>query len=107
MEGHTKSVDSVAISPDGRFALSGSEDKTLRLWELSTGRCIRIMEGHTNDVNSVAISPDGRFALSGSGDNTIRLWEFIWELEFPDECIRKSSWFSRLFRKDLRDEKEG
>jgi WD40 repeat protein len=63
--------------------LSGSEDKTLRLWEFSTGRCLRTFEGHTDQVNSVAISPDGRWVLSGSDDRTLRLWELNWEYEFP------------------------
>jgi len=74
-EGHACSVRSVALSPDGRYALSGSDDHTLRLWELATGTCLRTLEGHTNAVRSVALSPDGRYALSGSDDHTLRLWE--------------------------------
>jgi len=70
LKGHTGSISSVAFSPDGRFALSGSLDNTLRLWDIKTGECLRTLEGHT----PVAISPDGRFVLSGSRDNTLRLW---------------------------------
>ena len=73
--GHTEEVASVAFSPDGRFALSGSFDKTLRLWDVATGKEIRSFAGHTEEVTSVAFSPDGRFALSGSFDNTLRLWD--------------------------------
>ena len=73
--GHTDGVTSVAISPDGRYALSGSRDKTLRLWEVATGKEIRQFTGHTGGVWSVAFSPDGRYALSGSEDKTLRLWE--------------------------------
>jgi len=76
--GHTDRINSVAISPDGNRGLSGSGDKTLRLWELATGQCIRIFEGHTDAVLSVAISPDGLWALSGSEDGSrgerARLW---------------------------------
>ena len=83
-EGHTGTVRSVTISPDGRFGLSGSWDETLRLWELESGRCWRTLEGHTDHVNSVAISPDGRFALSGSSDskiNTHNVHMRLWDLE--------------------------
>ncbi|MDH4220621.1 MAG: protein kinase, partial [Candidatus Aminicenantes bacterium] len=59
-------------------------DKTLRLWELATGRCVRTFEGHWQSVQSASFSPDGRWALSGSSDNTLRLWELIWDYEFPE-----------------------
>ncbi len=72
--GHTDAIWSVAFSPDGRFALTGSEDNTLRLWDVATGKELRSFSGHTNFVSSVAFSPDGRFALSGSWDDTVRLW---------------------------------
>ncbi len=71
--GHTSSVESVAVSHDGRFALSGSSDGTLKLWELSTGKELRGFKGHTGQVNSVGFSPNGRFALTGSEDNTLKL----------------------------------
>ena len=73
--GHTDSVLSVAWSPDGRRALSGAADSTLRLWDVKAGRCLRVLEGHTGGVNSVAWSADGRRALSAAEDNTLRLWD--------------------------------
>ncbi len=72
--GHSSSVISVAFSPDGKLALSGSEDNTLKLWEVASGRELRTFKGHSNSVLSVAFSPDGELALSGSWDSTIRLW---------------------------------
>jgi predicted Zn finger-like uncharacterized protein len=73
--GHTSGVNSVSFSSDGRMVLSGSPDKTLRLWELATGRCLRTLEGHAKNACSVSFSPDGRLAVSGGWDNTLRLWE--------------------------------
>jgi hypothetical protein len=80
-EGHTGWVTALAVTPDGRFALSGSADKTLRLWELGTGACLHTFEGHTHKIHAVAVTPDGRFALSLGEDNTLRLWELDWELD--------------------------
>ena len=74
-------VTSVCLSVDGRYALSGSRDKTLKLWEVSTGRCLRTFEGHAKAVTSVCLSADGRYALSGSSDKTLKLWFLDWELE--------------------------
>jgi WD40 repeat protein len=77
--GHDGLVTSI-YSHDGRFLLSGSEDKTLRLWPASapgevTEKPLACFRGHTGSVNSVALSPDNRWALSGSADHTVRLWD--------------------------------
>jgi WD40 repeat protein/serine/threonine protein kinase len=74
-KGHTHSVRSVCLSGDARLALSGSWDKTLKLWEVSAGRLLRTFEGHADCVRSVCLSPDGCLALSGSSDKTLKLWE--------------------------------
>ncbi|MEN8219756.1 MAG: hypothetical protein ABFS56_26090, partial [Pseudomonadota bacterium] len=68
--GHSSDVNAVAFSPDGKLALSGSSDNTLKLWEVSSGREIRSLTGHSSGVLAVAFSPDGKLALSG-GDNTL------------------------------------
>ena len=73
--GHTGWVMSVALSPDGRYLVSGSGDTTIKLWELSSGRELRTFTGHPFPVFSVALSPDGRSLVSGSFDKTIKLWE--------------------------------
>jgi hypothetical protein len=69
------SITSVAFAPDGRTALSGSDNKKLKLWDLASGREIRTFTGHTDRVTSVAFAPDGRTALSGSKDDTLKLWD--------------------------------
>ena len=68
-------MTSVAFSPDGRTALSGSRDGTVRHWELASGAEIRCLNGHTDWVTSVAFSPDGLTAISGSRDGTVRQWD--------------------------------
>jgi len=80
-EGHTGVVRCVAVSANGRSALSGGEDSdgnrdfAIRLWDVESRARLRIFEGHRGSVESVAFSPDGRRALSGSADATVRLWD--------------------------------
>lgn len=74
--GHKGPVMAVALSADGRFALSGSHDKTVRLWDLANGQELRRLEGHDSGVHAVAFAPDGRFVLSAGGyDRTVRVWD--------------------------------
>ncbi|MFC1603658.1 protein kinase [Planctomycetota bacterium] len=72
---HKDNVTSVALSIDGRYALSGSKDKTMKMWDLTTGNCLRTLRDHKDNVTSVALSIDDRYALSGSCDNTVKLWK--------------------------------
>jgi WD40 repeat protein len=83
LEGHSKEVYAVSITPDGRRAVSGGVDKTVRVWNLETGECESVLEGHTNVVYAVSITPDGRRAVSGGVDKTVR----VWNLE-TGECER-------------------
>jgi len=82
LTGHSHYVQDVVISSDGQFALSGSWDGTLRLWDLNTGNTTRRFVGHTKDVLSVAFSVDNRQIVSGSRDKTIRLWNTLGECKF-------------------------
>jgi WD40 repeat protein len=60
---------------DGRRAVSGSYEKTLRVWDLDSGECLLLLQGHTESVYSVAVCTDGRRAVSGSLDKTLRVWD--------------------------------
>ena len=73
-QGHNNLVVCVAFSPDGITIVSGSADKTLKLWSVSGGECLKTFEGHENWVFSVAFSPDGKTVVSGSWDRTLKLW---------------------------------
>ena len=74
--GHRGPVTSVAYSPDGRKIISGSNDRTIRVWDAEYGvAVVQILERDVISVNSVAYSPDGRHIISGSYDGTIRTWD--------------------------------
>jgi len=73
--GHYAGVTSVAFSPDGRFAATGSSDKTVKLWEVSTGREIRSYTGHTHDVRYLDFGPHGNYLASIDRDYHLKVWE--------------------------------
>jgi WD40 repeat protein len=86
-EGHTAHVTSVTLSSDGKLALSGSKDKSVRLWDTATGKQLHRFPDHQETVQSVAFARDGRLAASGGGgeyqgsawnpgrDHDIRVWD--------------------------------
>ena len=73
--GHTSLVTSVAISPDGKHIVGGSDEDTIKVWDAYTGRCEQTLQGHQSAVTSIALSPDGKHIVSGSVDNTIKVWD--------------------------------
>src|SRR3954454_9249851 len=75
LQGHTEGVTSVAFSPDGKMLASGSNDETIKLWDVQAGKEHATLKGHTNEVTSVAFSPDGKTLASASLDGTVRLWD--------------------------------
>ena len=68
----------------------------MRLWEVATGQCVRVLEGHTDNVLSVAWSLDGRQALSGADDRTVRLWEVA-----TGQCVRVLEGHTRRLERNL------
>lgn len=84
LQGHQNWVRSVAFCPitspatergEQAILASAGDDKTIKLWNLKTGRCYRTLNGHSDRVWSIAFSPDGQLLASGSSDHTVRVWQ--------------------------------
>jgi WD40 repeat protein len=88
----TKSASNILLPPyqggreedlQGGLLATGSVDKTIRLWDIATGNCVKTLQGHTHWVLSLAVSPNGQILASGGEDHTVRLWDI-----FTGQCIR-------------------
>jgi WD40 repeat protein len=73
---HEKRINGVAVTPDGKQAISASSDHTLKVWDLQSGEMLHTLTGHESDVLDVTVAPDGRRAVSVSGDKTLIVWDF-------------------------------
>ena len=76
LEGHQKCIMSVAVTPDSKYIVSGSEDKTLRIWEISTGRVLACLTDHTETIWGVCVSPNMKYIGTASGDKIVGLFSF-------------------------------
>ncbi|MFX1490227.1 MAG: TIR domain-containing protein, partial [Promethearchaeota archaeon] len=79
-------VNSVSVSVDGRYAVSGISNKSLIVWDLSNGKLIKTLMGHKDIITSVAFLSGGKSLVSGSYDKTIKIWdidkgEILWSQE--------------------------
>ncbi|QUW02760.1 AAA-like domain-containing protein [Chloracidobacterium validum] len=92
-EGHLDTVWSISFSPDGKKIITGSADKTARIWDAETGRELRRLEGHSDVIHSVDITLDGRKVVTGSYDKTAR----IWDLESGNELRKLEGHLGPIF----------
>jgi hypothetical protein len=74
-EGHTATVNGVAFSSDGQAAASGSDDRTIRIWEVASGKLLAVLGGSGGEIYAVAFSPDGKLLVSAGRDRLLRLWD--------------------------------
>ena len=75
LTGHADWVRAVAVSPDGRRVVTASNDRTLKVWELESGRELQTLSGNAGWVRAVALTPDPWRAVSASADRTLKVWE--------------------------------
>jgi WD40 repeat protein len=73
--GHQQPVSAIAFSPDGRQLVSSSFDKTIKLWDVNSGKCVKTLLGHRNRIWTVAFHPNGRKIASGGDDNHTKIWD--------------------------------
>jgi WD40 repeat protein len=75
LEGHTDRIHAIELTADGRFAVTGSRDRTLRIWDLRQAVTTQVLKGHTREVLDLQMSADGRRVVSWSRDRTARIWD--------------------------------
>jgi guanine nucleotide-binding protein subunit beta-2-like 1 protein len=96
LTGHNHFVSDLSLSNDNAFCISSSWDKTLRLWDLKTGKTSRRFDGHTKEVFSVTFSPDNRQIISAGADKGIKLWNTLADNKFTTDVNNHTDWVSCL-----------
>jgi WD40 repeat protein len=85
-QGHEMGVNSAIYTMDGEKIISASSDKTIKIWNVRTGDCIKTLTGHIGSVNSVELAPNSQHIISASDDHTLKLWDIV-----SGQCLRTYS----------------
>jgi WD40 repeat protein len=80
LRGHTAAVRALDSSPDSRYWISGSDDCTVRLWDLKDERCLVVLEGHASPITDACFFPNVSMLASAGADGIVRLWGLEWEI---------------------------
>mmetsp|Transcript_17612 Transcript_17612/g.42721 ORF Transcript_17612/g.42721 Transcript_17612/m.42721 type:complete len:316 (+) Transcript_17612:16-963(+) len=96
LRGHSHFVSDCKLSSDGQFCISSSWDKTLRLWDLNSGKTLQKFIGHKKDVLSVSLSKDNRHIVSGSRDSSVKFWNSIGQCKETFRDNSTSSWINQV-----------
>jgi WD40 repeat protein len=74
LPGHRGAIAAVTVSPDGQYLVTGSSDRTVRVWEYATGQLKHNLEGHQKSLSAIAVTPDSKQLVTVSHDSTVRVW---------------------------------
>ena len=74
LEGHENHVTTLAITSDNKYIISGSSDRTVRIWDLQEKKQKAILRGHTDEIVTVVVTSDNKFIVSASNDKTLIIW---------------------------------
>jgi guanine nucleotide-binding protein subunit beta-2-like 1 protein len=96
LKGHSHFITDLSLANENNFLLSSSWDKTLRLWDIRTGKSSKLFCGHTKEVLTVSFSPDNRQILSGGSDKDIKLWNTLSECKFTFSDKPHTDWVSKI-----------
>ena len=89
LAGHSQEVEALALSKDGKFLASASQDNTVLIWDLSKAKNTQTIKGHTDYVTGVSFSPDGKQLVTTSKDKTVRVWDIAGAKEIANFKIER------------------